>query len=260
MRGARRRVLERLADRVECEQATARGAVVPGAEGERRFDLDADAVARHPGAVVRAVDDEAPGGDRRQSGEALTNPVRRFDAAEAQSRGRRGSGRRLHGRPHRVAVARRAEMDRDIPAPAANIGHAHGDIFGGKAIGDGIADTERRPFIGYQPCNQGRHMRGLSKDLQKTLMGYSLSSWSPVIHSKSVQKSARLERSRLFHTTTPDLSTGYLASLQQLFPPAGRNQMADQRVLRELHLAVANSNSTPEFQKFAMIRLILKLA
>ena len=39
---------------------------MPGAEGGRGFDLDADAMARHPRAVVRAVNDETAGGDRPQ--------------------------------------------------------------------------------------------------------------------------------------------------------------------------------------------------
>ncbi len=42
-----------------------------GAEGERGLDLDADAVRRDAGAVVRAVHDEAAGRDRLEPGEAL---------------------------------------------------------------------------------------------------------------------------------------------------------------------------------------------
>ena len=49
---------------VERQQAAAGGAVMAGAEGGRGLDLDADAMAGHAGAVVRAVHDEAPGGDR----------------------------------------------------------------------------------------------------------------------------------------------------------------------------------------------------
>ena len=203
MRGARRARLGLLQIASSASEAAARGAVMAGAESERRLDLDADAVERHAGAVMRAVDDEAPGGDRRQSGEALANPVRRFDAPEAQSRGRRRSGRRLHRRPHGVAVERRAEMDRDMPASAAGIGHAHGDMFGGEAIGNNIADAERRPFIGFQPCNQGRHM---GRTYQKALIGYSLSSWSPKFTAR--RKIARPERCRLFtrrHPTYPQV-------------------------------------------------------
>jgi len=40
---------------VERDEAAARRAVMAGAEGKRRFDLDADAVARDVAAVVRAV-------------------------------------------------------------------------------------------------------------------------------------------------------------------------------------------------------------
>ncbi len=55
---------ERLTHPVEGQQTTARRAMMAGAEGERGFDLDADAVDRDPGSVVRAVDDEAAGRDR----------------------------------------------------------------------------------------------------------------------------------------------------------------------------------------------------
>jgi hypothetical protein len=74
-----------------------------------------------------------------------------------------------------------------------------------------------------------------------------------------VQKSVGPKRYRFIHTTMPDLSTSYLASLQQLFRPPGRDQMGDRRAAGTAP-PVANANSTPDCQKFAMIRLILKLA
>ena len=46
-----------------------------GAEGERRLDFDADPVDRDAGAVVGAVHDKTAGGDRRQAGETLADPV-----------------------------------------------------------------------------------------------------------------------------------------------------------------------------------------
>ena len=61
------------------------------------------------------------------------------------------------------------------------------------------------------------------------------------------------------HTTTPHLSTGYLASLQLLFRLRAAIKWAVAGAAGTA-LPVANPNSTPEFQKFAMIRLILKLA
>ena len=56
----------RLQHFVEQQQAAARGAVMPGAERQRRLDLDAELVGRHVGAVMLAVHDEAPGADRDQ--------------------------------------------------------------------------------------------------------------------------------------------------------------------------------------------------
>ena len=69
----------RLAHRIERQQATARRAMVTGAEGERRFDLDADAVERNAAAVMGAVHDETAGLDRPQTGETLAHPIGRFD-------------------------------------------------------------------------------------------------------------------------------------------------------------------------------------
>ena len=46
-----------------------------GAESQRRLDLDADAVDRNAGAVMRAVNDEAAGGDGSQPGEAFAHPI-----------------------------------------------------------------------------------------------------------------------------------------------------------------------------------------
>ena len=55
---------------IEQQQAAARGAVMAGAERQRRLDLDADLVGRHPRAVVLAMHDETPGRDRDQILEA----------------------------------------------------------------------------------------------------------------------------------------------------------------------------------------------
>ena len=55
---------------------------MPGAEGEGSLDLDADAVGRHPRAVVRAVQEEAAGLDRLQAFEAGGDPVPRGDPLE----------------------------------------------------------------------------------------------------------------------------------------------------------------------------------
>jgi hypothetical protein len=51
----------RFANPVERQQAAARGAVMPGAERQRRLDLDAELVRRHPRAIMLSVHDEPPG-------------------------------------------------------------------------------------------------------------------------------------------------------------------------------------------------------
>jgi hypothetical protein len=63
--------------RVERQQTSPRGAVMAGAEGERGLDLDADAVARNAGAVVRSMDQKAAGRDRLEPRKARRDPVAR---------------------------------------------------------------------------------------------------------------------------------------------------------------------------------------
>ena len=219
-----------LAQPVEREQAAARGAVMAGAEGERRLDLDADAVGRHAGAVMRAVHDEAAGRDRRQSGEALPNPVRRFDAPEAQSRGRRGSGRRLHRRPHRVSVGRRAEMDRDAPASAAGIHKLTATSSAAKLS----ATTSPTPCAARSSVSSRATKDGTFTALAEDIDGTFAFFLIPEIHTNR-RKSRRgrnaadysPDDTRLIHKLSRIASTA--------FPPTGHHQMADRRVLRELH-------------------------
>ncbi len=56
---------------------------MPGAECERGLDFDADPVDRNARAVVRAMDDKAPGGDRREARETGADPVLFRHAREA---------------------------------------------------------------------------------------------------------------------------------------------------------------------------------
>ena len=71
------------ANPVECQEAAAGGTVMAGAERERRLDLDPDPVDRNAHAVVRAVNDKAPGRDRREAGETGADPVLLRHAREA---------------------------------------------------------------------------------------------------------------------------------------------------------------------------------
>ena len=102
---------------VEREQAAAGGAVVAGAEGERRLDLDADAVAGDARAVVRAVHHEAAGFDRGEALEARAHPVLRRQPLEGERVRRVRAGGEGDQRPHRGFVRRIAEMHGERPAP-----------------------------------------------------------------------------------------------------------------------------------------------
>ncbi len=121
-----------------------------GAERERRFDLDADAVDRNASAVVRAMDDEAARGDGRESGEALAHPVGFLNAREAQPRGGRRSGGLCDRCAQGLPIDLRAEMDRHLPAAAACIEQAHRKIVGAIKLREDIGDPMRGLFIGFK--------------------------------------------------------------------------------------------------------------
>jgi hypothetical protein len=95
--------------------------------------------------------------------------------------------------------------------------------------------------------------------LAEAIDGYSPSTRSPGIHSKSVQKSVGPKRYGLF---TPRCPT-YPQVIRHRFNSfSARLAAIKWAIVGTAGTAppVANANSTPDFQKFAMIRLILKLA
>ena len=57
------------------QQAAARRAVMAGAEGERRLDLDRDVVRFDARAVVGAVNEKAPRANRREAGKRIGDPI-----------------------------------------------------------------------------------------------------------------------------------------------------------------------------------------
>jgi hypothetical protein len=75
----------RLDDPVERQQAAAGGAVMAGAESERRLDLDGDLVRAHVGACVCAVHHEPPGLDWCETLEAFAHPIGRRQRFERQA-------------------------------------------------------------------------------------------------------------------------------------------------------------------------------
>ena len=147
---------QRFAKPIERQQAAARGAVMAGAEGQRRFDLDADAVVRDAGAVMGAVHDEAAGGDGRQSGEAFAHPIFGRDALEAQRFGGSVACGRGGQRAYYFFVGRDTKIHRHPPAAGADIHKADGNFVGRQSLGDKIGNPVRRLFIGFEECNGGR--------------------------------------------------------------------------------------------------------
>src|ERR1700730_155491 len=74
---------------VEREQTPARGAVMAGAERQRRFDLDADTVDGDARTIMTPVQEEAAGRHRREPREARGDPValgKRFERKRISSR------------------------------------------------------------------------------------------------------------------------------------------------------------------------------
>ncbi len=106
---------------VEQDEATAGGAMMPGAERQRRLDLDADPVGTDTVAVVMAVHHEATGLDRREAFKARLDPVLGFDGVEHQ--GLRGGlvGRQRDQVAHRGLVRLLAEIQGHIPAPVRSL-------------------------------------------------------------------------------------------------------------------------------------------
>ena len=147
---------KRFADAIKRQQAAARGAVMAGAESQRGFDLDADAIVRDAGAVMGAVHDEAAGADGSQSGKAFAHPILRRHALEAQRFG--GGVARCRGgqRAYCFLIGRSPKMDRHPPAAGADIHSADSGFVGRKALCKKIDDVVRRLFIGFEERNGGR--------------------------------------------------------------------------------------------------------
>ncbi len=125
-----------------------------GAEGERGFDLDPDAILRNARAVVGAMHDEAAGLDWRQSGKALVHPIGRLDRAELQRGCGLGAGRRGDRVPYRLSLVGVAKMDRHLPAAATGLGKADGDIPNRKTLRNVIGDGMSRCEVGIQLRHQ----------------------------------------------------------------------------------------------------------
>ena len=188
---------QRLAKPIEREQAAARGAVMAGAEGQRRFDLDADAIDGNAGAVMGAVHDEAAGGDGSQSGEAFAHPILRRDALEAQRLGRCGSrGRGCQPRTmFSSGAARKYIATRQRPAPLST--RLTATSSAAKLSANKIRNAVRRLFIGFEPCNSARC--GRKRAGNHCFVG--IFQISPAIHKPARNLNTGVALAKLFTTS-----------------------------------------------------------
>ncbi len=124
-----------------------------GSERQRRLDLDADPVERHAAAVVRAVNHEAAGLDRLESGKAFADPILCGDMRETQCVGGRGSRGDRRQFAQRVLVRGCVKIGFDTPMPTAGIHQGDGHIIGVKALDHEVSEAARGLFIGFEPGN-----------------------------------------------------------------------------------------------------------
>ena len=142
---------------IEQQQAAARGAVVAGAERQRRLDFDAELVGRDTFAVMLAVHDEASGGHGDEVFEAGLDPILGLDRVEGDALGDISAGRFGDEFADQRLIGRLGEMHRDVPsairpfecgdrglALKKNFGQDIDDTFGGVLVTDGKTDAVRR--------------------------------------------------------------------------------------------------------------------
>ena len=153
---------------VEREEAAARRRVVAGTESECCFDLDRDAARRNTQTIVGAVHEEAPGLDRRQSGQTRRDPVALCDRAKSKAPRSIGVSKFADARAHGVLVGVMLEIDLDGPVEvifAATAECATGSARAGfEGSDDGLARREQfrqhvaEPARRYGVCrNAGDH-------------------------------------------------------------------------------------------------------
>ena len=128
----------RLQHMVEQQQAAARGAVMAGAEGQRRLDLDAELVGGHPRAVMGAMHDKAPRRHRHEVFQARLDPVLGLDRVEGDGLRDLLARRIGHELAEQRLVRRLGKMHRDIPAPVRPLERRHRRLALEKDLGQQI--------------------------------------------------------------------------------------------------------------------------
>jgi hypothetical protein len=130
-----------------------------GAEGERSFDLDADAARRDARARMRPMHDETAGVDRREAFKALAHPIGGRERLEHQRIRRGRAGRRRDQRPHRRLVRPLAKMEGQRPASIRLLERRRGHLLASEAFGDGVTHASRRGGVGGEPRERGSDRR-----------------------------------------------------------------------------------------------------
>ena len=102
-------------DVAEQHEAAAGRAVMAGAEGERRLDLDAELVHAHGAAIMLAMQQKPSGADRREAGERVRDPIGLLHAAEFHLGGERRARHEADELADLRLVRRRAEIGLDDP-------------------------------------------------------------------------------------------------------------------------------------------------
>ena len=126
---------------IEQQQAAARGAVMAGAERQRRLDLDAELVGRDAVAVMLAVYDKTPGGDGNEIFEAGLDPVLGFDGVEDDGLRGIAAGRACHQLAHQRLVGRFGKMHSDVPAPVRPLERSDGGLAFKENFREDVDDT-----------------------------------------------------------------------------------------------------------------------
>jgi hypothetical protein len=129
--------------------------VVAGAEGERGLDLDGEVVDPQRCAVMRSVDEEAPGPHRPQPIERRLDPILRRDPLEGGAlRGRADD--RAYERADRRLVRLRREIGLDQPAAVGALEGGDGGLGRIEDLAEEIGHAPRRGLVGRKPHDVGR--------------------------------------------------------------------------------------------------------
>ena len=147
----------RLSSAVEMQKTAARRAVMAGAEGEPRLDLDADIVGADARPIMGAVDDKAPGPDRREAGERIRDPVALLRDAE----GRRARGLLVRRRGNERADLFLVRLEAEIGFHQPSLAAARPSLVGLEdrrrrfarleALDDEIGDRARAALVADEP-------------------------------------------------------------------------------------------------------------